>query len=88
MTTNLLTPPARLWTLDDLGIRDAATRRQFIAMLGAAGLLAACGDDGGGGNQSGSKAETRTVFQGSAPPRCPSTRIGSSPCTRRTSTRS
>lgn len=29
----------------DLAVLDAATRREFIAMLTAAGLLAACGDD-------------------------------------------
>lgn len=62
MTTDLLERRA-------LEITAAATRREFIAMLTAAGLLAACGDDGGddddssSGSGSGSTAGsgTRTV---------------------------
>jgi iron complex transport system substrate-binding protein len=38
----------RLPVAPDLDIVDAATRREFLAMLAAAGLLAACGDGGGG----------------------------------------
>lgn len=43
MTTDLLTRPAA-----GPDIVDDATRREFLAMLGAAGLLVACGDGGGG----------------------------------------
>ncbi len=60
MTTTLLTPPARLWTPDDLEIFDAATRREFIALLGAAGLLAACGE-GGEGGEGAADTDTRTI---------------------------
>lgn len=45
MTADLLTRP---WTPRDLEILDAATRREFLTMLGAAGLLAAFGGGGGG----------------------------------------
>jgi iron complex transport system substrate-binding protein len=42
-----------------LDARVSTTRRQFLTMLGAAGLLAACGDDGG--DESTSAPATRTV---------------------------
>ncbi len=45
MTTDLLTrSDARLWAPKDRQILDDVTRREFIAGLAAAGLLAACGD--------------------------------------------
>lgn len=59
MAMNLLTPPARLRAPGDLRILDAVTRREFITMLGAAGLLAACGGDGGGEGAEGSAGGTR-----------------------------
>ncbi len=66
MTTNLLTRPAarteaRLWTPRDLEILDAATRREFIAMLGAAGLLAACGNGGDAGDPAAAAPSTRRI---------------------------
>lgn len=39
-------------------IVDAATRREFLVMLGAAGLLAACGDDDAGDGDAASSAQT------------------------------
>lgn len=42
-----------------LEILDTATRREFLAMLGAAGLLAACGSGSGAG--AGDEVATRTV---------------------------
>jgi len=43
MTTDLLTrPDARLWTPENLEILDDVTRREFLAGLAAAGLLAGC----------------------------------------------
>ncbi len=61
MTTDLLTRPGtRLWTPQDLEILDAATRREFLAGLAAAGLLAACGDDDRGGGDAGGDAGTQT----------------------------
>jgi len=40
MATDLLTQPnARLWAPKDAEILDDATRREFLVMLGAAGLL-------------------------------------------------
>jgi iron complex transport system substrate-binding protein len=50
-----------LWRPHD--VVDAATRREFIAVLAAAGLLTACGDgdDDGMGEPSGTAGGTRTV---------------------------
>ena len=64
MTTDLLTRPgARLWTPGDVEILDDATRREFLAGLLAAGLLAACGGDG-----------TDESNGGAATPEAPATR--------------
>lgn len=52
-------PPVTLTPAAPIGAEASTTRRQFLAMLGAAGLLAACGDDGG--NESTSAPATRTV---------------------------
>jgi iron complex transport system substrate-binding protein len=46
MPAVLLAGPSTPLTAD-LEILDAATRREFLAMVAAAGLVAACGDDGG-----------------------------------------
>lgn len=41
---------------------DDATRREFLTIIGAAGLIAACGDDARDGERAGSAAaEARTV---------------------------
>jgi len=68
MTTDLLARPVhpipphiRLWTPSDLEIVDDATRREFIALLGAAGLLAACGDNGDGGGDAAADTDTRSI---------------------------
>jgi len=63
MTTDLLTRPgARLRTPEaGLEILDGATRREFLAGLAAAGLLAACGGDGEGGNTTPSGAGRGTI---------------------------
>lgn len=43
--TELFTDPTMPGVVDALDVVDAATRREFIAMLAAAGVLAACNDD-------------------------------------------
>lgn len=56
MTISLRARVAHAWSTDDLRILDAATRREFLAMLGAAGLLAACGNDDSGNQDAGGNA--------------------------------
>ena len=57
------TTVARTTTATDLEILDDVTRREFLAGLAAAGLLAACGDDGGGA-LSGDSPTGRSVDHG------------------------
>lgn len=52
-------PPTTLTPAALIAAEASTTRRQFLTMLGAAGLLAACGDDGG--NESTAAPTTRTV---------------------------
>ncbi len=62
MTTDLLTrPDARLWTPENLEILDDVTRREFLAGLAAAGLLAGCGTGGPAGPDTGAAAGTRRI---------------------------
>ncbi len=63
MTPHLLTPPGPRMP-DDLEIVEAATRREFITLLGAAGLLAACGDNGDDGGDGSAESSARTVEHG------------------------
>lgn len=56
MTTHLLDRPA---LLAPQPLDDDATRREFIAMLGAAALLVACGDDGDGDTSGQDDGATR-----------------------------
>ncbi len=56
MTTTFACPTP----VSDLEIVDDVSRREFIAMIGAAGLLAACGD-GGVGSPGGETSAQRTV---------------------------
>lgn len=58
MTTDFFTPPGPL-TAEHLEILGDATRREFLAMLGAAGLLGAGGEDSAQG--SGSDSGVRVV---------------------------
>lgn len=62
MTITVLVAPTHL---DEFHVVDAATRREFIAMLTAAGLLAACGDNGGGGggDAAAPAMQTRSVIK-------------------------
>lgn len=48
-------------------IVDDVTRRQFVAMLGAAGLLAACGDDSDGEREAATGPAVRTVTADDGP---------------------
>jgi len=52
---------ARTTTATDLESVDAVTRREFLAGLAAAGLLAACGDDGGDAVSATDSPEVRVV---------------------------
>lgn len=67
MNTNLLVPPTAPFSQADLEILDAATRREFLVMLGAAGLLAACGNSGGDGSAESAETAERTVEDATGP---------------------
>ncbi len=84
-TTTLTRPDARPWTpagAHGYGhqILDDATRREFLAGLAAAGLLAACGDGTGGtgGSEAASPGFPRDVDHevGSTRIEAPPTRVG------------
>ncbi len=67
-------------TVRHLDVVDAATRRQFITMLAAAGLLTACGDDGDGDGagvgDSGDTIEVTNAFGTFQVPLAPQRVIG------------
>jgi iron complex transport system substrate-binding protein len=69
VTTLSPTSPALTPTGPPLEVVDAATRREFLAMLGAAGLLAACGDGGERGDRDAQA--TRTVRSDQGPVEVP-----------------